>query len=115
MIAGYPESRDNGGNFERVVIGLNKVFQFIKYNQNSLIRVERLDSEVKVANYLKEYETQVLQMSVPPTESDNDSLKNAKNGGVASSSSHRYIARYPSFNLDSISYITKDRTSKITK
>jgi hypothetical protein len=66
-------------------------------------------------NYLKEYETQVLQMSVPPTESDNDSLNKAKNGGVSSSSSHRYIARYPSFNLDSISYINKDRTSKIIK
>ena len=50
-------------------------------------------------------------MSVPPTESDNDSLKNIKNVGV-SSSSRQYIARYPSFTLDSISYITKDMTSK---
>ena len=65
-------------------------------------------------NYLKEYETQVLQMSVPPTESDQDSLKKNNNGNVSNSASgHRYhIARYPSFNLDSISYITKDRTSK---
>ena len=61
---------------------------------------------------MKEYETQVLQMSVPPTESDNGSLKNAKNGN-GMLPSHRYIARYPSFNLDSISYITKDRTSKL--
>ena len=67
-------------------------------------------------NYLKEYETQVLQMSVPPTESDQDSLKKNNGGNVPSSNSgHRYhIARYPSFNLDSISYITKDRTSKIS-
>ena len=61
---------------------------------------------VNGSNFLKEYETQVLQMSVPPTDSDNDSLNKVKNGG------HRFIARYPSFNLDSISYITKDRTSK---
>ena len=66
---------------------------------------------VNGSSYLKEYETQVLQMSVPPTESDNDSLKNIKNVGV-SSSSRQYIARYPSFTLDSISYITKDMTSK---
>merc|ERR1712109_414939 len=64
-------------------------------------------------NYLKEYETQVLQMSVPPTESDQDSLKKNNGGNLPSSNSgHRYhIARYPSFNLDSISYITKDRTN----
>ena len=54
-------------------------------------------------------------MSVPPTESDQDSLKKNNNGNVSNSASgHRYhIARYPSFNLDSISYITKDRTSKM--
>ena len=68
---------------------------------------------VNGSNFLKEYETQVLQMSVPPTESDNGSLKNVKNGHAGPTHhSHRYIARYPSFNLDSISYITKDRTSK---
>merc|ERR1712223_218056 len=65
-------------------------------------------------NYLKEYETQVLQMSVPPTESDQDSLKKNNAGNLPNSNSgHRYhIARYPSFNLDSISYITKDRTNE---
>ena len=53
-------------------------------------------------------------MSVPPTESDQDSLKKNNGGNLPSSNSgHRYhIARYPSFNLDSISYITKDRTNE---
>ena len=47
----------------------------------------------------KEYETQVLQMSVPPT--DDDTLRK--------STQHDRDLWHP-FNLDNISYITKDRT-----
>lgn len=67
---------------------------------------------VFVGSNLKEYETQVLQMSVP-MDSDNDSFRGKR--GNAFSNGIRYNRQdlFPSFHLDNISYITKDRTSKI--
>ena len=60
---------------------------------------------VFVGTNLKEYETQVLQMSVP-IDSDNDESFRKKK---TRSSKFDF---FPSFHLDNISYITKDRTSK---
>jgi protocadherin-15 len=52
---------------------------------------------------LKEYETQVLQMSVPIDDSD---LR-----GIMEFDQHPKNLKYQaSFSLDNISYITKDRT-----
>ena len=52
---------------------------------------------------LKEYETQVLEMSVPIDEMAEDGTFARKNNRRKSSGEH--------FSLDSISYITKDRMS----
>lgn len=51
---------------------------------------------------LKEYETQVLKMSVPVDEQDNELQVDLRDAN------HE-------FNLDSISYITKDRLSSSKK
>ena len=52
---------------------------------------------------LKEYETQVLQMSVPIDDTDHKMFDFPQ----------RNLKYQPSFSLDNISYITKDRTGKI--
>ena len=63
---------------------------------------------VFVGANLKEYETQVLQMSVP-IDSDNDESFRKKKARSTK------LDFFPSFHLDNISYITKDRTSKQAK
>ena len=56
---------------------------------------------------LKEYETQVLQMSVPIDELDDHA---GGGGGMGGTVDFRNDKDH-SFSLDSISYITKDRMS----
>lgn len=56
---------------------------------------------------LKEYETQVLQMSVPIDDTDRMFDFN----GTGPRRNLRYQA---SFSIDNISYITKDKTGKTT-
>ena len=53
---------------------------------------------------LKEYETQVLQMSVPIDDM-------AEDGTLARKNNRRRSSGGEHFSLDSISYITKDRTN----
>ena len=56
---------------------------------------------------LKEYETQVLQMSVPIDDTDRmfEYTPNQNN-------QNRNLRYQPSFSIDNISYITKDRTGE---
>ncbi len=72
-------------------------------NTTKTIVIPRYEPVFVEPNF-KEYETQVLQMSVPT-----DDLADMHGGG--GNNSHNNHNSTGSFNLDSISYITKDRIS----
>ena len=76
-----------------------------------MVEVEKQPKTIVIPRYqpifvepnMKEYETQVLQMSVPIDDSDRMFDFNTATRNL------RYQA---SFSLDNISYITKDKTGK---
>ena len=82
---------------------------YIFYRQ--VVEVEKQPKTIVIPRYqpifvepnMKEYETQVLQMSVPIDDSDRMFDFNTATRNL------RYQA---SFSLDNISYITKDKTGK---
>ena len=105
-----------------------------------MVEVEKQPKTIVIPRYqpvfvepnLKEYETQVLQMSVPIGDDDRmfDFSTATRNGGGGTSfvynfsclftirqkfvliSGGRNLRYQPSFSIDNISYITKDRTGK---
>ena len=69
---------------------------------------------------MKEYETQVLQMSVPIDDNErmfdfSSAVNTAASNNVTKHhplSTSRNLRYQPSFSLDNISYITKDKTGE---
>lgn len=98
--------------------------------KNSLVvREEKSPKTIVIPRYepvfvepnLKEYETQVLQMSVPVDEADFGTANSNRSGGKAvangvngGASRRRDSREEQNFSLDSISYITKDATGANT-
>jgi len=121
VIAGGPGSEQGFGALPAVLIAIGcivfalavgSIIYLLCIRRRYERTVEKTPKTIIVPRYepvfvgtnLKEYETQVLQMSVP-IDSDNDESFRKKK---TRSSKFDF---FPSFHLDNISYITKDRTN----